>query len=367
MKTFRRASASFFKVLLGDNWSTKLSVPLDFMKNFNGEEPKVSTLTSSTGKSWSVLMEKSDKCYFFSKGWSEFVKYHDLKVGDFLVFWLTSNSSFDVVMYSNSACEKETPFVTDPSTSNMKTFPRGYASFFKVLLGECWSTKLKLPQDFIKNFNGEQPKVSTLTSSTGKSWSVLMDKTEKSYFFSKGWSKFVTDHDLQIGDFLVFWLTSNSTFEVVIYGNNACERITPSVSKNYPGRATPSVMMKREKFKLKKGPIKADGVDSIEQSNNLQFVRKISQDKNMKYRIMLPAKFARETGLVSKNEVTLKYMTESGDCEEWPVTVQRDLGNINLRLSAGFAKFFNAKELSAGDSCLFEFVDGSLHVKVSRK
>lgn len=46
-------------------------------------------------------------CYCFGNGWVEFVNYHNLQVGDFLVFELIDESTFQVSMFDQNCCEKE--------------------------------------------------------------------------------------------------------------------------------------------------------------------------------------------------------------------------------------------------------------------
>ncbi|KAM7252364.1 hypothetical protein ACFE04_024247 [Oxalis oulophora] len=251
----------------------------------------------------------------------------------------------------------------------MKKFHRGCCpSFLKQLTGDC-STKLSVPPAFMKHFNGELPKITTLKSSKEKSWGVLMEKSEKGYFFSKGWSKFVNDHDLQIGDSLVFWLITNSSFEVVIYdGDNACVKDTSFVHKQH-ATTTPSTLLPNSlnrKVDHKKRKIEQKN-EPITRAITLHFAKEMT-NLNMKYNINVPVNFAKETGLESMNTVTLKYITECGEEEEWPVEVQKQNEcHDRVKLGSGWFKFWTAKGLCVGDSCLFEFVDGSLHVKVFRK
>lgn len=51
-------------------------------------------------------------------------------------------------------------------------------------------------------------------------------------FFRNGWPDFVKDNYLEIGDFLVFEYDGKSTFNVKIYGRNACEKDIRVVKKN---------------------------------------------------------------------------------------------------------------------------------------
>ncbi|KAM7250528.1 hypothetical protein ACFE04_022411 [Oxalis oulophora] len=268
------------------------------------------------------------------------------------------------------------------------TFP----SFFKPLVLEDYSTTLRVPPDFLINFNGKLPKHTTLRSSfTEKSWDVLMKITDHGLYFSRGWSKFVTDHAIKYGDFLVFNLISTSTFGVLIYGHNACEKYFPKsvVKKSNCQRkkeqptvvATPTllpnaqpadvdnvepanVVIKNANRKNKMTKPKRAAVDHIKPTSNLHFVRAITSFR-MLTEIWIPQTFAQETGLWSKLEVTVKYISEGGgdDGTEWPVRIRaQTVGRFRLGLSTGWLKFCKEKTISVGDSIMIEFVDGCLHV-----
>ncbi|CAK7340127.1 unnamed protein product [Dovyalis caffra] len=68
---------------------------------------KTFILKSNMGKPYLVTMKDRKDGYFFTRGWKSFVKYHDLQVGDFLVFNFVGDRTFDVVIYDPSGCVKE--------------------------------------------------------------------------------------------------------------------------------------------------------------------------------------------------------------------------------------------------------------------
>lgn len=51
---------------------------------------------------------------YFEHGWEEFVNDHFIEAGDFLVFRYDDRSQFSVVVFSPTACEKESAFVAYP-------------------------------------------------------------------------------------------------------------------------------------------------------------------------------------------------------------------------------------------------------------
>lgn len=51
-----------------------------------------------------------------------------------------------------------------------------------------------------------------------------LEKTENGLFFHNGWQRFVKDHHLEVGDFLIFRYDGESKFNVTIYDRSACEK-----------------------------------------------------------------------------------------------------------------------------------------------
>lgn len=57
-----------------------------------------------------------------------------------------------------------------------------------------------------------------------KSWHVEVSQRENKNFFEAGWSKFVQEKNVQLGDCLVFEYDGESFFDVKIFGDTACEK-----------------------------------------------------------------------------------------------------------------------------------------------
>ncbi|KAK0580460.1 hypothetical protein LWI29_002203 [Acer saccharum] len=85
-------------------------LPLKFVRKFGDELSGVVTLTVPNGRTWHVQLTKDDKkIWFLHDGWHDFVKYHSICVGFFLVFKYGKNSSFRVLIFDQSACEIQYP------------------------------------------------------------------------------------------------------------------------------------------------------------------------------------------------------------------------------------------------------------------
>ncbi|KAJ4965246.1 hypothetical protein NE237_017095 [Protea cynaroides] len=106
--THQTRKPSFFKVLLC-GFKKQLRIPTEFIKHVNGKLPGKFNLRSPNGTWWLVKVKKIKDGWFFHKGWNRFVKYHSLKVGEFLVFSYRGNSKFRVTIFDRSTCEKVIP------------------------------------------------------------------------------------------------------------------------------------------------------------------------------------------------------------------------------------------------------------------
>ncbi|XP_050386799.1 B3 domain-containing protein At5g60142-like [Argentina anserina] len=97
-------------------------------------------------------------------------------------------------------------------------------SFFKILLGDHFCHKLKIPRAFLKHFDGNVPEQFRLCTPAG-TWFVDVEKLNHKYYFQNGWNKFVHENGLKVKVILVFRYTGNSELSVDIYGKNACKKL----------------------------------------------------------------------------------------------------------------------------------------------
>ncbi|XP_047333543.1 uncharacterized protein LOC124937075 [Impatiens glandulifera] len=67
---------------------------------------------------------------------------------------------------------------------------------------------------------------------TKKIWTVTISEVEGSLAFENGWDYFSNDHNLEIGDLLVFEWVKSSHFSVQIYDRTGCPRFKFSMNNN---------------------------------------------------------------------------------------------------------------------------------------
>lgn len=95
--------------------------------------------------------------------------------------------------------------------------------FFKVMLGD-FQTVLQIPPAFVRLLRYQVPKDAFLEGPSGQVWLVTVHCTSTGMAFEQGWQTFVSDHSLDIGDFLVFKYAGKSHFMVQIFGRSGCEK-----------------------------------------------------------------------------------------------------------------------------------------------
>ncbi|XP_062026084.1 B3 domain-containing protein Os11g0197600-like isoform X2 [Rosa rugosa] len=95
-------------------------------------------------------------------------------------------------------------------------------SFVTVMSGNEFSKFMELPPNVARAVSlADQSTV--IEDSQGLRWNVAISSMDGSFAFHHGWNAFSLDHDLQLGNILVFTYIRGSHFAVKIYDNSGCE------------------------------------------------------------------------------------------------------------------------------------------------
>lgn len=88
-------------------------LPKEFSREFGESIKERSKIKDLCGNVWDVCVEKSEDgvFIFIGKGWEDFISYHSLKNGYFLIFIYDNegDSSFTVKVFTTNACKKSVP------------------------------------------------------------------------------------------------------------------------------------------------------------------------------------------------------------------------------------------------------------------
>lgn len=85
-------------------------IPKKFSEIIKGSVTKNIKLEGPSGITWHVKMIKSNDTLILQSGWKEFVTGNKIDRNDSLVFTYNGNSSFNVVIFDPTGCEKAAPF-----------------------------------------------------------------------------------------------------------------------------------------------------------------------------------------------------------------------------------------------------------------
>ncbi|KAJ0076948.1 hypothetical protein Patl1_35974 [Pistacia atlantica] len=104
-------SSHFFKVIRPSSLEEKkLGIPQMFVKKFGNELSDIVTLEDPNGRVWLIGLTKDGTKILFQDGWHDFVQYHSISVGYFLVFKYLKNSTFQVLIFYSTACKIHYPY-----------------------------------------------------------------------------------------------------------------------------------------------------------------------------------------------------------------------------------------------------------------
>ncbi|CAL5376074.1 unnamed protein product [Camellia sinensis] len=99
-------TTSFFKIMIGDNFSKVLFLPPKFARTVTDLIDQKTELEDASGQRWTVTLSKYDGSLAFQHGWPAFSLEHGLEIGDFVLFHYIEQSHFVVQIYGKSGCEK---------------------------------------------------------------------------------------------------------------------------------------------------------------------------------------------------------------------------------------------------------------------
>lgn len=104
--------------------------------------------------------------------------------------------------------------------------------FFKLMVGD-FTESLSIPDRFANNFNGHISEDVNLKSPSGKTWSIGVANDTDGVVLRSGWNEFVSAHSIEEGDYLLFKYSGVSSFDVLMFDPNGCEKTSPHFVKNH--------------------------------------------------------------------------------------------------------------------------------------
>ncbi|KAM3285602.1 putative B3 domain-containing protein REM15 isoform X1 [Capsicum chacoense] len=214
---------------------------------------------------------------------------------------------------------------------------------------------LTIPTGFLKYLKGRDQIEHVVLRSGGKSWLVKV----KGCRFKAGWAAFVEEHDLQLGDLLIFRHEGDMEFEVSIFDSSHCDREYAEYLQEEEGCDNVEETSKNFKFKGKsklcimsssKVFTHADAGthNPCAQSHFECTVSRYCISNNY---LRLPKQFAMENGLINKK---CGLMIRDERQRSWHLRLATF--NSRVHILGGWREFLLANDLKEGDYMMFEVV-----------
>ncbi|KAL2920933.1 B3 domain-containing protein REM9, partial [Bienertia sinuspersici] len=203
-----------------------------------------------------------------------------------------------------------------------------------------------------------------LRDKSGRRWYVKLVNSsvsdDKRPRFKDGWICFCKEHDLHVGDFLVFEYHGNFVFDVLIFAPNACERQLPyfestSMVKFKNPHNHIAKKFKGEEIKVGEGTISKNGSSSF-MSISYPWCRIVLQPYCLTSSIIhLPREFAEKNGL-SKRWCDIEVIDEKG--QSWSMLLRHyRTRNNGLSYIGGLTNFLNTYHIKIGDALIFQLIE----------
>ncbi|KAF6166944.1 hypothetical protein GIB67_037457 [Kingdonia uniflora] len=193
----------------------------------------------------------------------------------------------------------------------------------------------QLPVKFLRYLDGEKCERDATLRRGGKTWCLTM----KDSSFRDGWKDFARDHDLHIGDFVVFKHVGSLVFDVMVFDTTYCERKYPSRFDLENDDSSPRVTKNNEKqggkMKVKKGV-------------KVPYFKATLMRYNFSQNTMnIPLAFARSNNLINKRCTgTLR----DNKNRSWKVNLSHKNCDETVYIGGGWRRFSAANNCREGDN-----------------
>ncbi|XP_057958164.1 B3 domain-containing protein REM10-like [Malania oleifera] len=250
--------------------------------------------------------------------------------------------------------------------------PASKPHFFQPLLPD-FHLQLLIPSAFFLKYLGgggdgdgdghscnQQQAVLRSCLVAGKQWLVKVNGRR----LQEGWPEFAREHDLHVGDFLLFRHEGDMVFHVMVFDPSACQKkyyrhfIKSEEDDDQSSNAhLPAHHFHHESeglLKNKRAKIHPKPTAAAATSLSLKypyFARTIKPYNINKSSMGIPTEFARANGLISKREMI--FEDEKG--RSWPVKVNRNKGRFSV--GQGWRKALTANGIKGGDFLAFELIN----------
>ncbi|KAF3685402.1 putative xyloglucan glycosyltransferase 5-like [Capsicum annuum] len=207
-----------------------------------------------------------------------------------------------------------------------------------VLIGQVHVVLQKIPTGFLKYLKGQDQIEHAVLRKGVKNWLVKVNCGR----FEAGWAAFVEEHDLQLGDLLIFRHEGDMEFKVSIFDSSHCNREYAEYLQEEEGSDNVEEISKN--FKLKD----AGTHNPCDQSHFECTVKPYCISNGY---LRLPKEFAMENNLINKKRCLIIRDERQ---RSWNLRLATH--NSRVHIFGGWSKFRIANDLKEGDYMMFEVI-----------
>ncbi|KMT15782.1 hypothetical protein BVRB_3g057580 [Beta vulgaris subsp. vulgaris] len=239
-----------------------------------------------------------------------------------------------------------------PTSKRLRT--TAHPRFFQPLCRDFLSN-FKIPVSFLKFLGGDEDEIG------GAKIAKLRDKTRSHVWNVKvgcdrrrledGWVKFCKDHNLQMGNFLVFKHLGNFVFDVIILDGIGCESELPIITEDEESQAT------RGNRKLGDGDgqgLQEKICASLRSNNGRPYFSSIVTPSNLTSGITaIPKQFAIKNGL-TRRWCDIELRDDKGQSRRMKLRFSKESGCSYIYSRP---TLYEPYDLVRGDIIIFELID----------
>ncbi|CAN0864366.1 B3 domain-containing protein REM5 [Linum grandiflorum] len=210
---------SFVKVFHG-GLGREMEIPADpFMDQLSQILPEKLTLIPRYGNPAVVSVERRSNGHcFFTLGWTDFVKENNLEEGDLMVFYYHWDRAVHIFICNSVGRLKDVKETGQGAAATRNVGKRVKRDVgekllqFETIYKPYMHTLMRMPVRFAEATELNVGEDALLQDPTGKVWAIRViagDAEGRQKRFSGGWTEFIRENGVEVGDRLSFFLKPN--------------------------------------------------------------------------------------------------------------------------------------------------------------
>ncbi|MCD7446389.1 hypothetical protein HAX54_005997 [Datura stramonium] len=368
---------------VGEGGAVGETIPIGFLKYLK-EYGNAYAMLRRASKKWPVKVNGRR----LEEGWEEFIKDHDLQVGDILIFRHEGDMEFEVAIFDSSQCvreyqqgvhgrEEEKACIVEESSMKLafkekpkpnirtsgKAFSNVDAAYKDVYLSHSHFTCtirpyslskycLCIPKQFAQENRLYGRKCMITMRDEQRSWTLSVYTNGKNTYIGSGWHEFCTTNCLKEGDRLIFEIVSDGETPIFRFHDL---RESPSLQAEVTRKYLDAERMSDKDVRLKTSDVttpKSQVAASTCADANPHFISTIKPYTVRFPMLYLPMAFAKLNGLLNRRELILVDEKR----RTWSVWLGR-IDKNHFGIKRGWRQFIKANGVEVGDTYKFELTN----------